>query len=183
MYDEDEDLTFRVGELTYSILEQYADTKTIGRLTAFEREAAEEHGDVRREGPLTVVPVNVDEELADLKAVRLTTGLSMIVGTRTDDDALMARALCFREPEYTPLDAQETALRWGWDAEPLPAERRPEHEPQPIEEEHAAERSELAPVIHLHVETGRGGKVRRTVLRDDSGNIVASEEEPVEGDE
>ena len=61
--------------------------------------------------------------------------------------------------------------------------RAPSTSREPIEEEHASERSELAPVIHLHVETGRGGKVRRTVLRDDSGNIVASEEEPVEGDE
>ena len=176
IYDEDEDLTFRVGELTYSILEQYADTKSIGRLTAFEREAAEEHGDVRREGPLTVVPVNVNEELADLKAVRLTTGLSMIVGTRSDDDALMARAVCFREPEYTPLDAQETALRWGWDAEPLARAARAE------DDEHASQQRGLAPILHLHVETGRGGKVRRTIVRDEDNNIVASEEEPVEGD-
>jgi hypothetical protein len=121
MFDEEAG-TYRIGELTYAILEQYEDTKTVGRLTAFERAAADAR-QIRCEGPLTVVPVNLDDELADFNVVRLTTGLGMIVGTRADD-ALMARALVFREPEYGPVDAQETALRWGFDAEPLRREPR-----------------------------------------------------------
>jgi len=121
MFDEEAG-TYRIGELTYAILEQYEDTKTVGRLTAFERAAADAR-QIRCEGPLTVVPVNLDDELADFKVVRLATGLGMIVGARADD-ALMARALVFREPEYGPVDAQETALRWGFDAEPLRREPR-----------------------------------------------------------
>lgn len=105
--------TRRIGELTFAILEQYADTKTIGRITAFER-AALASNETSTEGPLTVIPVNVGEDLEDEKAVRLTQGVSMIVGTRVDDSALMARALVFREPEYDALSAQETALRWGF---------------------------------------------------------------------
>jgi len=104
--------TIRVGELTYAVLEQYADTKTIGRITAFER-AALQSDEPSNDGPSTVIPVNVGEELSDFKAVRLAQGLSMVVGNR-DDGAIMARALCFREPEYSPLDAEETALRWGF---------------------------------------------------------------------
>lgn len=115
----------RVGELTHAILEQYGDTASVGRITAFEAGALEAiagHDDgylTHRNGPLTIVPVNEDHELADFKVVRLAPGLSMLVGARLGDDAVIARALCFREPEFSSLDAQETALRWGFPTEPL----------------------------------------------------------------
>lgn len=116
MYDEEVG-SYRIGELTYAILDQYADTREIGRLTRFEREAVAAL-EPRREGPLALVPVNVDEELGDIKVLRLAPGLSMIVGQR-DDDALLARALCFREPEFSALAAQETAMRWGFHVPPI----------------------------------------------------------------
>jgi hypothetical protein len=127
---EEEVGSYRIGELTYAILEEYADTKTIGRLTAFERSALEAiaTGDyaMRSEGPLTIVPVNgAYDELANVRAVRLATGVSMLVGER-DDDALVARALCFRTPEFDPLKAQETAILWGFGTEALETEPAPD---------------------------------------------------------
>lgn len=175
----------RVGELTHAILEQYADTAAIGRITAFERAALEaiEGGDfdVRREGPLTIVPVNEDHDLVDFKAIRLTAGLSMITGVRPDDEALCARALCFRAPEFSPLDAQETALRWGFPTEALyeePLERQPRPEPAP---ELAAVATPAAPAPVFHVHTG--GAMRKVITRDEHNNIVSIDEVPVDADQ
>lgn len=118
MYDEDSETTFRAGTTTFSILEEYSDTKEIGRLTAFEKNALAviDGGDfdVLTEGPLTVVPVNHDEQISYVKAVRLGPGLSILVGQRDDDGAVMARAICFREPEFRGLDAEERAISWGF---------------------------------------------------------------------
>jgi hypothetical protein len=181
---EEEVGSYRIGELTYAILEEYADSKTIGRLTPFEQAALDaiDAGDyaMRTEGPLTIVPVNgAYDELADVRAVRLATGLSMLVGTR-DDDALVARALCFRTPEFDPLEAQETAIRWGYGTEALVDDQTEREAPDSSREEHAAAAGgELAPVFHIHVET-TGGKVKRTIVRDKDGNITGSEEEPVD---
>jgi hypothetical protein len=170
----------RIGELTHAILEQYADSEQVGRITAFERAAMDaiEDGDYepRREGPLTIVPVNEAHELADFKVIRLTAGLSMIVGARLDDNAIIARALCFRAPEFTALDAQETAMRWGFatDAlyeQPIAREPRPEPAPEPAEEQAAAP----APIIHVHT----GERTRRIVTRDDDGNIISIDDAPV----
>jgi hypothetical protein len=170
--------TVRIGELTHAILEQYADSEQVGRITAFERAAIEAitAGDyeVRREGPLTIVPVNEDHELVDFKAIRLTAGLSMIVGARPDDDAVIARALCFRAPEFSALDAQETAMRWGFPTDALyeqPLAREPRPEPAP-EEVAAAP----APIIHVHT----GERTRRVVTRDEHGNIASIDDVPAE---
>jgi hypothetical protein len=119
MLDEDSDRIYRAGERTYAILESYHDTQHVGRLTSHEHAALariEENaccGPVR-EGPFTVLPVNPDHELSELHAIRLQEGASMIVG-RTDYGAVLARALVFREPRYSPLEAEETALRWGFE--------------------------------------------------------------------
>lgn len=119
MLDEDSDRIYRAGERTYAILESYHDTQHVGRITSHEHAALariEENaccGPVR-EGPFTVLPVNPGHELSELHAIRLQEGASMIVG-RTDYGAVLARALVFREPRYSPLEAEETALRWGFE--------------------------------------------------------------------
>jgi hypothetical protein len=170
MYDEEHGY-FRSGELTYAILEQYAEDRAIGRLTSFEQSAvakiaAGEYA-VLSEGPLTVVPVNADHELERVRAVRLAPGLSMLLGYRPDDEAILARALVFRAPEFNHLDAEETALRWGFQAGA-----------PPTVEERAAE-APAAPAPQLIVMQGGGG-TRKTVERDEHGNIIGLREEPIE---
>jgi hypothetical protein len=109
----------RVGVTTYAILEQFADTKTVGRITDMER-AALGGSEAATVGCNHVVPVNprylVDEK--SLKVVRLTKGASLFVGRRKSDGALVAKALAFREPEFSLEGAIEAAERWGF---PLPA--------------------------------------------------------------
>jgi hypothetical protein len=146
MYD-DELGSYRIGEQTYAILEQYADTQQLGRVTAFEREALDAiaAGDyaIQQSGPLTIVPVNgAYQQLDNFRAIRLSTGLSMLVGDRADDEALVARAFCFRQPEFSPLDAQERAIAWGFPTGPPDSSRE--------------EQGELAPVIHLHLDRHKG---------------------------
>jgi hypothetical protein len=91
----------------------------MGRITTHERNALERMASEPwpeqgfEAGPLTVIPVNPDEEIDDVKAVRLATGVSALVGQRADG-AVMARALVFREPEFTVVNAQEKALGWGF---------------------------------------------------------------------
>lgn len=115
----DDDRIWRAGENTYAILESYVDSRHVGRLTRHEHLALrqiEENASCGpiHEGPFTVLPVNPEHELSDLHVIRLEEGASMIVG-RTDYDAILARALVFREPRYSPLDAEEAALRWGFE--------------------------------------------------------------------
>jgi hypothetical protein len=50
----------------------------------------------------------------ELKAIRLSSGLSMVLGQRVVDGAFVAKLLCFRETEHTALEAEEMALRWGF---------------------------------------------------------------------
>jgi hypothetical protein len=158
----------RVGELTYAVLEEYPEAE-VGRVTQFERRALEA-GEPTREGPTAVVPVNPTYEVAELRAVRLAPGLSILVGERRDG-ALVAKALSFREPEFDLLKAEETALRWGfavpgWTPEPEIAERAQLPAPdQPIE-------------VHVHV-PGQP-LVRRRIIRDESGNPIGTEDVPVE---
>jgi hypothetical protein len=172
--------SFRVGELTYAILEEHADTKTVGRITPSEREALDliERGKVEpfRVANLVVIPVNEDYEVAEVRAVRLAPGLTMLTGQRVADDALVAHAFAFRAPEFDPIDAQEIAMRWGFPSEPLRELRVPAEDPDSSPEETAAAGG-LAPIIHLHVESGPG-KSRTTVLRDDDGNLLGSRTEP-----
>lgn len=118
-YVDDELGVVRVGNSTWALLEEYADSKSMGRITTHERNALERMANEPwpeqgfEAGPLTIIPVNPDEEIDDVKAVRLATGVSALVGQRADG-AVMARALVFREPEFTVVNAQEKALGWGF---------------------------------------------------------------------
>jgi hypothetical protein len=164
-----EQVTRRVGERTYAILEQYPD-RSVGRMTALERDALT-GGRPLRAGPVAVIPVNPGYEVGDLRAVRLAAGLSVLVGTRKDD-AIVAKALCFREPEFSLLDAEETALRWGFPIEGWATD----------EEELALldpPKPELPPgptVVVNPAAAPAGGRVRKIVHRDENGNISEIEE-------
>jgi hypothetical protein len=102
----------RYGELTAALLEQYP-AHTVGRVTSLEREAASS-AEITQAAGLTIVPVNAAYEVGEVRAFRLTDGLSLLVGQRTSDDAVVARALCFREPEYDLRSATEAAMRFGF---------------------------------------------------------------------
>ncbi len=119
-FDDDLGQTIRVGEITYAILEEYQGTKSEGRIQDYEREAVETEQPVYR-GSVAVAPVNVGVPVANLKAIRLTDGLSMIVGSRIYDGAIMAKAICFREPEFTASEAETRVARWGFPLALLPS--------------------------------------------------------------
>jgi len=113
-----EDEPVRMGEQTHAILEEYPEAE-IGRLTKLEQRAVafmegNEWPGPFNEGPVHVVPVNPDHDLKEIRAVRLAPGLSILVGARHIDNAICARALCFREPEFQGLDAEERAMAWGF---------------------------------------------------------------------
>lgn len=109
----EEEGSFRVGELTWALLEQYADTSEVGRLTSFEQTALAST-EPSYSGTLAVFPVNPDYEVAEVRAVRLAPGFSALVGRRKIDKALVAKALCFRAPEFDLLEGEETAMRLGF---------------------------------------------------------------------
>lgn len=122
MYEaDDEDTYWRIGEQTHALMEEYADTLKEGRATPFERTALQRIAmgelDEFSEGTLTIIPVNTADEIGDIKAVRLAPGLSVLVGRRLDDGAVLARALSFKGPQYKALDGEELAVRWGWEPE------------------------------------------------------------------
>lgn len=102
----------RVGELTEAILSEYPE-HSVGRLTDIERVAVETN-EPYQQGPVAVIPVNVGYETTQVRVIRLADGLSMVVGQRKSDNAVVARALCFREPHFTVEDAEERAVRWGF---------------------------------------------------------------------
>lgn len=112
--------SYRIGQRTEELLEQFEDTAELGRVTQAERDALAritgEEWSIFQSGAATVVPVNPDEDLDVYRAVRLSRGLSVLVGERSDG-AAMARALVFREPEYDELAAQEATLRFGFQFE------------------------------------------------------------------
>jgi hypothetical protein len=167
--DGGEEVTRRVGEHTYAILAEYPD-RTIGRVTHLEREGLAEHKPTRV-GPVALVPVNPGYEVGELRAVRLAPGLSMLVGERKTDQAVVAKALCFREPEFDLLAAEETALRWGF-----PIEGFDEEQAQLA----PAARPELpAPTVVVHA----GGPTKKIVRRDKDGNITEIEEVTVGGND
>jgi hypothetical protein len=120
-----EDITVRCGERTWAILAEYED-RTPGRVTPLERDALTTRQPFTT-GPLSIVPVNPGLAADEITAVRLAPGLSMLLGERRRDGALFAKALCFRAPQFDPLDAEELALRWGFPVE------RWEPEPEPVE--------------------------------------------------
>jgi hypothetical protein len=170
----------RIGERTHGVLEEYPD-RAIGRLTRLEMDAlariADGNLETFQEGPLTIVPVNPGYQVEDVRAVRLATGLSMLVGKRGDDGALVARALSFRTPEFDGLAAEETALRWGYPVDP-PAPVAPEPAERVSPAVHGLSPTPApAQTIVVHA-AGRGTK--KVVHRDELGNITSIEEVPVD---
>lgn len=128
-YDRTLERVVRVGEITYAILEEFQATKSEREVSITEREAIEGEQPVQK-GATVIVPVNVGVPLRDLQAVQLREGIAMVVGKRIYDDAIMAAALVFREPDFTARDAETRVARWGFplallesgDPEPDPAD-------------------------------------------------------------
>ncbi|GAC1530013.1 MAG: hypothetical protein NVS3B1_22130 [Marmoricola sp.] len=112
-WDDDLNAVVRIGEITERIIDEYPEAH-IGRLTAIEKRAIEQGGTVQ-EGPVAVVPVAGAPPVTDLSAIRLGDGASLITGNRVGDGAIVTVALAFREPEWQVTEAENTALRWGFD--------------------------------------------------------------------
>jgi hypothetical protein len=158
----------RMGEATMGLLEEYAD-RTIGRITGNEKVALE-LTEVQRMGSTIYVPVNPAYEVSECHAVRLSEGLSVLVGS-DQTDAIVAKVLCFREPQWNLQSAEEAALRWGFTMRELPQLEAPvpPEPPEPKPEPEVA----AAPEIHVHLPSGSS---KRLILRDKDGNIIGSEE-------
>lgn len=112
-YEEELDAVCRMGEITYAILDQYP-KRNIGRVTTTERNVIDAAEAVQK-GSTLYVPVNPSYAIRDAKAIRLEGGLSLIIGERQGDGAWVAKLLCFRETEFDKLQAEEMALRWGFE--------------------------------------------------------------------
>jgi hypothetical protein len=110
---------YYVGELTAAVLEQYTETADFnGYVTQIERDAID-FNQTLRSGPSVVVPVNPNARCAEFSCVKLEDGLRLIVGKRIGDDAMVARAIRFSEPQWDLKHASEIALRWGFITHPL----------------------------------------------------------------
>lgn len=178
-YDEAEEAVLRVGVVTEAILTEYADTLTVGRIQQFERDAIEEGAPLLR-GSLIGVPVNQGVAVSGEKALRLRDGLSMVVGQRESDGALLAKLLVFREPEFDIREAETTVARWGFPMTNLQSEENALVPPTPVEPSREVASTASTPPTHLHVEVQQG-RVKRIVQRDpETGEIIGSEEVPVE---
>jgi hypothetical protein len=156
-YDEDLDEIVRIGEITYAILEEYTASKEEGafRVTSLEREAIAAEEPMTR-GGAAVVPVNIGVRVhEELRVVKLRDGLRMVVGYTLDEEAVVAVALDFREPEFTISDVELRTARWGYG---IPSIDLPEL-PAPTPEITA-----LEPVPGV-----------RLLIRDKEGNIIGSE--------
>lgn len=166
---------YRVGAQTYAILEQFPE-REVGRITPLERDALSARRP-RRDGPLAVIPVNPAYQVGEVRAVRLTEGLSMLIGERAGDRAIVAKALCFRQPQFDALEAEETALRWGFPIEGW-------EEMEELARLDAPPAPALAPAPPAPSQTivvnAAGKRVRKKVIRDEHHNIVAIEEEPLD---
>lgn len=112
-YIEERGETVRIGVLTEAILQQHPE-HAIGRVTDTERQAVDSSQSFQT-GALACIPVNVEEEVSEIRAIRLDDGLGMIVGQRTSDNALIARAFTFREPQWNTLAAEDTVRRFGYE--------------------------------------------------------------------
>jgi hypothetical protein len=162
-WDADLQDIIRIGETTYSILEEYAATKDDNenfRVSGLEREAIET-AEIMQRGGKAVVPVNQGVEVSgQLRVVRLREGLRMIVGYTKAEGAIVAVALSFSEPEFEPADVERRVARWGYGVPALPA--------APLPEETAVAPS-AAPGVSLVVGDGA-----RVLIRDADGNITGS---------
>lgn len=163
-WDDDLQEVVRVGEVTYAILEEYAETKDEnGRVTRLEYEAIEDAEPVVR-GGAAVVPVNVGVPRApEMRVVRLREGLRMVVGYRQSDNAVIALALDFREPEFSMSEVEARTARWGFGVPQLPAG------PSALPDELGL----VQPEFHIHMPGEEGGA--RVLIRDKEGNVIGSE--------
>jgi hypothetical protein len=112
VWNEEEDLVVRIGEITEMIIAEFPNA-TLGRLTAAESAALDRH-ETHNQGNLIVIPVNQGTRIVDVSAVRLEDGMSLLCGNRVPDGAVMAAAICFREPKFTLHEAEDMAIRWGY---------------------------------------------------------------------
>jgi hypothetical protein len=127
-YEEELDAVCRMGEVTYAVLDQYP-KRAIGRMTETERRVLEDGGtEAVQKGSSLYVPVNPTYAVKDPKAIRLEGGLSLVIGQREGDGAFVAKLVCFRETEFTALEAEELTLRWGF---PIKLPEAPPELPSP----------------------------------------------------
>jgi uncharacterized protein (DUF983 family) len=107
-----------IGETTQALLEQYEGRMEFGYVTGSEREAIEQNQTIRAASSV-IVPVNPAFDCVAFRTVKLDEGLRLVVGQRRHDDALVAKALRFSEPQFDLRKASEYALRWGFVTEPF----------------------------------------------------------------
>jgi hypothetical protein len=173
-----EDVFVRMGEQTMAVLEQFPE-RSIGRMTSIESDLLGQIDAAVQRGSTIYVPVNADYEIENARAVRLMEGLSLVLGERKDNRAVVAKMLCFREPQFNQDRAEEYAVRWGFpmtrlesdDQEPEPRPELPAPQPvnlhvtlpngQAIPEEFGAQLASAfasqgggAPDVHIHMASG-----------------------------
>jgi hypothetical protein len=160
-WDDDLQDIVRIGEVTYGILEEYADTKDDNenfRVSGIEHEAIEA-GEVIVRGGAAVVPVNQGMEVSgELRVVKLREGLRMIVGYTAADRAIVAVALSFRDEVFEEAAIERRVARWGYGVPSFVAA-----------EETAALPAPAAPGVSLVVGDGA-----RVLIRDEHGNVTGS---------
>jgi hypothetical protein len=156
-YEDEAEQVIRMGDITYAILEEHADSQSPGRVQTIEREAIDS-GEVLKRGMVTVVPVNQHEDLHELKAIRLRDGLSMIVGQRRGDEAFLAAAISFRDTDFSDGEVETAVAKWGFGVRTI------ESGPEVAEEQGKIE-------LHIHQ---ADGETARMLIRDEDGNIIGS---------
>lgn len=170
-WDEELGDIVRIGEVTYAILEEYAETKDDNpdfRVSAVEREAIES-GEVTVRGAAAVVPVNQGIKVGgELRVVRLREGLRMIVGYTAADQAIVAVALSFRDELFDDAEVARRVARWGYGVPQLPTIELPPEETAVVPS---------APGVSLVVNDGA-----RVLIRDAHGNITGSKPADPEDD-
>jgi hypothetical protein len=129
IWDDEASCVVRIGELTHSILQEH-DPQEPGRLQAIERRAIEERKTLQ-EGPRIVIPVAVDYEASEIRAMRFPDGSSLLVGRRSYDNAFVTVAVSFREPEWDLTRAEDTAAAWGFDVQLVQADYEMTDPPEP----------------------------------------------------
>lgn len=161
-WDDDLQDIVRIGEITYAILEEYADTKDDNenfRVSGIEHEAIES-GEVIVRGGAAVVPVNHGIEVnGELRLVKLRDGLRMIIGYTAVDHAIVAVALSFRDEVFEEKAIERRVARWGYGVPALP-------EASAIEETTVASG---VPGVSLVIGDGA-----RVLIRDEHGNVQGS---------
>ena len=106
-----------IGETTQALIDS-CDSYEIGYVVAPERKAIQS-GEATRSGKSMIIPVNQDMVCDDLASVKLDPGLRVLLGHRRGDDALVARAFRFSEPEWDLKRVNDFVIRWGFTTEPV----------------------------------------------------------------